>query len=256
MPFRFWTRWRRSRLAARPLPPAAQEWSARHLRRWSELPPALQQKLQAIAWILYQERRFEASRDWALTDEMKWAVAVNAALMLLGVRDYYFDGVKTILLQKQSFVLPQTSRWMVSHETSAGAAWQYGPIVLSWADCQIDSPLRRGGRNVIIHEFAHHLDGLDGEMGGSIQLPTRESIERWDEVLHAELERLQAALNNGQRTFLDPYAATHPAEFFAVASEYFFERPAGLQEHHPEVFELLVQFYNFNPATLTVLAER
>jgi len=255
MPFRFWTRWRRQRLAARPLPPAAHEWSAQHLRRWSEFSPALQQQLQATAWILFQERRFEATQGWALSDEMKWAVAINAALMLLGVRDYYFDGVPTILLQPRSFVLPQTSRWLVSHDTSAGAAWQYGPIVLSWADCHIDSPLRRGGRNVIVHEFAHHLDGLDGEMGGSIQLPTRESIERWDEVLATEFARLQVALDHGQRTFLDPYAA-HPAEFFAVASEYFFERPSGMQEYYPEVFELLVQFYNFNPATLTVLVER
>lgn len=256
MPFRFWTRWRRQRLAARPLPAAALEWSAQHLRRWSEFSPALQQQLQATAWILFQERRFEATQGWALTDEMKWAVAINAALMLLGVRDYYFDGVQTILLQPRSFVLPQTSRWLVSHESSAGAAWQYGPIVLSWADCHIDSPLRRGGRNVIIHEFAHHLDGLDGEMGGSIQLPTRASIERWDEVLATEFARLQVALDHGQRTFLDPYAATHPAEFFAVASEYFFERPAGMLEHHPDVFELLSEFYNFNPATLTVWVER
>jgi Mlc titration factor MtfA (ptsG expression regulator) len=208
----------------------------------------LQEELQRKAWILFQERRFEASQGLVLTPEMQWTIAANAALMLLGVEDYYFDGVKTILLQPEAFAVPHRDKYVVSQVASAGAAWQFGPIVLSWADCQTGSPLRRRGRNVIIHEFAHHLDGLDGEMGGSVQMPTRELADQWDHVVADQLATLRQTIQMGQSTFLDPYAATSKAEFFAVTSEHFFEDPPGLYSYHPELFALLVHFYQTDPS--------
>ncbi len=247
MLFGFWNRWRRRRLLAQTRSEQFERWSEQHVRPWHRLSPSQQLHLQQTAWILFHERRFEATRGLELTDEMKWIVVSNAALMLLGVSDYYFEGVVTILIQPESFVLPQRDRWTVTHVASAGAAWQHGPLVFSWSDCQTGSPLRRHGRNVIIHEFAHHLDGLDGEMGGSIHWPTTEMTEQWDTLLANELATMQAKLNAGHRTFLDPYAATNPAEFFAVASEYFFEEPAGLWTHHREVFEMLTKFYHLDP---------
>lgn len=247
MLFGFWKRWRRRRLLAQVRPDRFDRWSAAHVRPWPRLRAAQQERLQQIAWILFHERRFEATRGLELTDEMKWVIAGNAALMLLGVSDYYFDGVPTILIQPETFVLPQKDRWTVKQVASAGAAWQHGPLVFSWADCQTGSPLRRHGRNVIIHEFAHHLDGLDGEMGGLIHWPTADLADRWHELLTKELADLQTQIRSGQRTFLDPYAATNPAEFFAVVSEYFFEDPSGLGVHHPELFEMLTKFYHLEP---------
>lgn len=247
MLFRIWKQWRRGRLLARARPEQFDLWSEMHVRPWTRLSAEQQERLQRTAWVLFHERRFEAIRGFELTDEMKWVVCSNAALMLLGVTDYYFDGVVSILIQPEAFLLPQRDRWIVKHVSSAGAAWQHGPIVFSWSDCQTGSPLRRHGRNVIIHEFAHHLDGLDGEMGGSIHWPTAELSEQWDELLARELTGLQTKLNAGQRPFLDPYAATSSAEFFAVVSEYFFEDPVGLQNHHPKLFELLTMFYHFDP---------
>lgn len=246
MPFGIWKRWRRRRLIARVRPEKFDRWSEQHVRPWRRLSFPQQQTLQQIAWVLFHERRFEAIRGFELTDEMKWVVASNAALMLLGVADYYFDGVVTILIQPETILLPQRDRWTVTHVASSGAAWQHGPIMFAWSDCQTGSPLRRHGRNVIIHEFAHHLDGLDGEMGGSIHWPTTELSEQWDELLANELAILKANLNAGQRPFLDPYAATSPAEFFAVVSEYFFEEPEGLFTHHRKVFEMLTNFYHLD----------
>ncbi len=247
MLFGFWKRRRRKRLLATPIPESLLLHLPTSVRRWREIHPQRREKLQQIAWILFHELRFEGSRGFEVTDEMKWTVTTNVALMLLGVQDYYFEGVRTVLIQPEPFELPQRGRWIVSQVSSAGAAWQFGPIVLSWADCQVNSHLRRNGRNVIVHEFAHHLDGIDGEMGGSIQLPTRELADQWNVRVAQEMEQLQRAINAGTRTFLDHYAATNPAEFFAVASEYFFERPVEMQVAHPDIYSLLTQFYHTDP---------
>jgi len=246
--FGFWRRWRRRRWLAQAPSPAEQEIVAGQVRFWRRLSPERQQRLLQTAQVLVNERHFEGSRGLQLTAEMKWTVAANAAVMLLGVDDYYFDRVTTILLQPDTFNLPQQGRWIVENVPSAGAAWQFGPIVLSWPDCQLGSYLRRGGRNVIIHEFAHHLDGIDGQMGGSIQMPTPALAEQWDEAAQRELAAMQEALQQGQRTFLDPYAASEPAEYFAVASEFFFERPAAMKKALPEIYHLLSLFYQTDPA--------
>jgi MtfA peptidase len=247
MPFGFWKRWKRRRILAKTRPAQVERWTQQHVRCWGRLDSSQQKRLQNAAWVIFHERRFEASRGFQLTDEMKWVVASNAALMLLGVDDYYFDGIPTILIQPETFFVPQKERWTVKHVASSGAAWQHGPIVLAWSDCQTGSPLRRSGRNVIIHEFAHHLDGLDGEMGGSIHWSTTELAERWDQLIATELDVMQSQIRLGQPVFLDPYAATNPAEFFAVASEYFFEEPRRFQTHHPALFEMLTQFYHYDP---------
>ncbi|MBL8889090.1 MAG: zinc-dependent peptidase [Planctomycetaceae bacterium] len=249
MPFAFWKRWKRRRWSAKTRPPEFERWSNQHVRCWGRLAPDQQQRLQEIAWIMFHERHFETVRGFSVTDEMKWVVVSNAALMLLGVTDYYFDGVQTILIQPEPFILPQKDRWTIHHVASSGAAWQDGPIVLAWSDCQTGSQLRRHGRNVIIHEFAHHLDGLDGEMGGAIHWESSSEAERWDQLLAEELESLQRSLELGHRTLLDPYAATNSAEFFAVACEYFFEEPSAMREHHQELYEMLAKFYHFDPLT-------
>ena len=251
MVWNIWKRWRRSRLTKQTIDSNYWIWAERHLARWPLWRDDIRQRLVNKAWILWNERHFETSKGLDLSDEMKWAIATNAAMMLMGVEDYFFDGVKTILLHPETFLLPQQNAWVVSHVPAAGAAWQYGPVVLSWADCLPDSPLKRQGRNVIVHEFAHHLDGIDGEMGGSITMPTVALAEQWIATAARERQTLEQATRLGHRTLLDSYAATNSAEFFAVTSEYFFERPDDLANQHAEIFSLLQKYYQTDPREWT-----
>ena len=120
----------------------------------------------------------------------------------------------------------------------AGESWPGGPVVLSWEALDDSGSVAEGGANVVIHEFAHKLDMKSGEADGVPPLPTREARERWIEVFDAEFERFCADLDAGRQTCLDPYAAEHEAEFFAVASEAFFESPNALKREFPKLYEL------------------
>ena len=129
----------------------------------------------------------------------------------------------------------------------AGEAWQGGPIILSWPDALQGSRNEDDGRNLVIHEFAHALDGLDGHMGGDPIFSDPTDVSQWATVVDQEFAALVDARANHQRTLLDHYGATNPAEFFAVASETFFEQPSELRREHGELFELLKKYYQVDP---------
>ena len=205
---------------------------------------ALQQRVK----VFVDEKHWEGCDGLTLNEEMKVTVAAQASLMLLGVDDYYFDNVSTILLYPRSFRRTGTSRFVQptpGHRN--GEAWQGGPIVLSWEDSLRGGRNEDDGQNVVIHEFAHALDGLDGEMGGNVVFDQPEHAERWELVVQHEFETLVADRDHHRSTLLDYYGATNLAEFFAVASETFFEQPHQMQTEHPELFQLLELYYHVDP---------
>jgi MtfA peptidase len=222
----------------------AGQWSllGEHVFAASRLKPEDRKRYEAAVTTMVARRRWEGCDGLKLTRDMKTLIAGHAAVMLLGTQDYYFDSVNAIL------VFPGVIRRSRAERSSAtiGEAWSNGGIVLSWPDVRAireDSD----GHNVVIHEFAHHLDGLDGERGGSIPFSNREDQQTWDEVSRAELDKLIEDVRWGRPTVLDPYGATNRAEFFAVCSECFFEVPDRLSHSHSELFELLKRFYHVNP---------
>ena len=166
--FRWLRNRKRKRFLAEPWP---EQWSL-HLNRNVRLSWGMQESemtaLQKRIQVIVREKYWEGCRGLQLTEEMQVTIAAQAGLMLLGVDDFYFDNVKTILVYPQTFRRRSESGWIVDDQHRAGEAWQGGPIVLSWRDAL------RGGRNeddrqnLVIHEFAHALDGLDGEMGGNV----------------------------------------------------------------------------------------
>lgn len=222
---------------------------ARQVPIFSQLLPAYRQRLIETTQVLRHELSFEGCDGLAITSEMKLTVCGNVSLMLLGVEDYFFEGVTSVLLYPQSFRRRYAGQLVNREVTNAGEAWQNGPIILSWADCIAGSPLRRDGRNVIIHEFAHHLDSIDGEMGGSIQMPTSDSEREWRETAARELAALRQDLEAGRSTVLDAYGSSNEAEFFAVLSEAFFEDSAALQQSHGQLYQLLSVYYQTDPTT-------
>lgn len=206
-------------------------------------------RLQDRVKIFYAEKNWSGCQGFNLTEEMKVTIAGQACLMLLGVEDYYFDNVPTVLVYPKAFqrnFSDGTSDGVSQHRS--GEAWQGGPIILSWRDALRGGRNEDDGSNVVIHEFAHALDGIDGEMGGNLMFDTRDLTAEWKTLVDREFSTLVEAKKERRRTLLDHYGATNRAEFFAVASETFFEQPHRLANEHQELFSLLKKYYRLDPS--------
>ena len=180
-------------------------------------------------------------------------MAGQAAILVLGLEEpYYFDQAQSIIIYRGPYRHPPRLQYGlgVVREGVAlsGEMWRRGPIVLSWQDVLAGGRNASDGRNVVFHEFAHYLDGLDGDMEGTPPLVGRQRQETWYRVTEAEYLRLVGQAQRDEVTLLDHYGATSRAEFFAVATECFFERPAALQQRHAELYRLLRDFYRQDPA--------
>lgn len=236
---------RRKKILAQPWPDA---WSL-HLNRnvrlsWG-MSDAETAELRSKIKLIVAEKSWEGCDGLKVTDEMRVTIAAQAGMLLLGVSGFYFDNVKTILVFPKAFTRQTPNGFEVSHR--AGEAWQGGPIVLSWRDTLQGGRNEDDGRNLVVHEFAHALDGLDGEMGGNVMFDDSETSDRWTRVVENEFNRLCEAKYSGTRTLLDHYGATNKAEFFAVSSETFYEQPYQLCSEHNELFELLIRYYKVDP---------
>lgn len=245
----------RKRLMAAELPAAWRDALRENVHHWVQLPESLRPRLENLVKVFVAEKWWEGAKGLAVTEEMKVTIAGNACLLLLGMPDdYCFDHVRTVLLYPEVFAHRPPKRPPpgvladVGPTMDEGLANQHGPVVLSWQD------VLRGGRgvdergNVVLHEFAHKLDELSGEYSGTPPLPDAAAEQRWQKVMSHEFERLRVETRSGRRTVLDPYGATNRAEFFAVATETFFEWPHDVRRHHGEMYEVLHDFYRLDPA--------
>jgi Mlc titration factor MtfA (ptsG expression regulator) len=241
---------RRKKLLAQPWPEA---WSL-HLNRnvrltWKLSEPEMA-GLQKRTRVFVAEKNWEGCDGLVVTEEMQVTIAAQASLLLLGVEDFYFDNVRSILIFPRAFQRQVNDGGVQATQHRAGEAWQGGPIILSWQDTLTGGRNEDDGRNLVIHEFAHALDGLDGEMGGEIVFESPEDAQNWKTTIASEYKTLCLAKEQGTRTLLDHYGATNHAEFFAVASETFFEQPIRLANEHADLFVLLKKYYKVDPTSL------
>jgi len=165
----------------------------------------------------------------------------------------WYDGWVGIIVHPADFRVKRTETddHGVVHtwdDELAGESWPGGPVVLSWDALEEAGSVAHGGVNVVIHEFAHMIDMADGEADGIPPLASRAAREAWVEVFDREFDRFCGRVEAGAQTALDPYAAEHESEFFAVASEAFFESPRLLKREFPELYELFKGFYRQDPA--------
>lgn len=187
-----------------------------------------------------------------MTDEVIVTIAVQAGVLALGLDETYFGKVGPIIVHPTAFTIPGPRASSIVGMVADGspplhgeAHHDRGPVLLAWDQVRYGARHRGRGRNVVLHEFAHKMDMLDGTVDGTPPLPDRAALERWIEVCAAEL----ALLRNGEAgTLLDEYAATDPGEFFAVATEVFFDRPLEFRGEKPELYDTLVGFYQQDPA--------
>lgn len=248
---------RRKRLRAAPFPAAWRSILRRRVPRYLRLPFARRRELERLVQVFVAEKDFIGCDGQTIDDEVRVTIAAEACLLILGRRARYFPTLRTILVYPSAFVVeklrPEPSG--VLQETRnvlSGESWAQGQVVLSWEDVVRGAAVDDDGQNVVIHEFAHQLDQEKGFANGAPLLGTRARYEQWSRVMVAEFARLQARAYSpadpaAPPPLLSAYGATDPAEFFAVASEVFFEQPGRLAAEHPELFAELAGYYAVDP---------
>ena len=205
-------------------------------------------KLRELALLFLAEKQFTGAHGLEVTDAMRVAIAAQACLPVLELGLDWYRGFTGIVVYPGDFRVQrrETDEDGVVHEWDdelAGEAMAGGPVVLSWDAAAHDPEV-----NVVIHEFAHKLDMLNGAADGLPPLHSGMAVESWARAFKEAYEGFCDAVERDKDTWLDPYAAEHPSEFFAVISEAFFTDPAETRRRYPEVFEQLVQFYRQDPA--------
>ncbi|MBK6659942.1 MAG: zinc-dependent peptidase [Proteobacteria bacterium] len=220
---------------------------------YRQLPPGLRAQLHGHMQVLLREKQFIGCNGLAISDAMRVTIAAQACLLLLNRETDYFGGFSSILVYPESFFVPVVHRdgALETHEEQlrSGESWQRGPVVLSWTDVVHGTTLAGDGHNVVLHEFAHKLDEENGEMDGVPALPDADTQRAWIDVLGREFDLLRLRARNVTDGVLDDYGATSAAEFFAVATEAFFERGAAMSAAHPRLYETLRAYYQVDPAS-------
>jgi Mlc titration factor MtfA (ptsG expression regulator) len=250
-------RWRNRRtLERRPIPDAL--WAAT-LARFpflARLGHDDAQRLREMSTLFLAGKEFSGAQGLIVTDDMAVAIAAQACLPILHLGLDWYDGFVGIVIHAGEVLARREvmdEDGVVHHyeEPLSGEAMEGGPVTLSWQDVAEAGSSAEWGYNVVIHEFAHVLDMRDGQADGVPPQASRAARAQWQAVLVAQYDAFCIRLDAGEDTVLDPYGAEAPSEFFAVACEAFFVAPLDLQAEHAEVYALLKQFFQQDPATRT-----
>jgi len=206
------------------------------------------QKLKKLTTLFLYEKTFTGVKGFEFDEEKRLIIAVQACLLILHMDMSYYDGWIEVVVYPDTFVVYRnvTDNFGLVHDTSSalsGEAWSKGPIILAWTDVERESFTSQQGHNVVIHEFSHKLDMLNGRANGMPPLHPNMHRKEWTDSLSQAYKKLVNKIENYQHTTINEYAATNPAEFFAVTSEYFFTAPKTLKKCCPDVYKQLVLFY-------------
>ena len=268
---------RRARVRRQPFPRAWREILRRRMPAFARLPADLQLQVKKHVQVLLAEKPFIGCAGLVVTDEMRVLIAAQAALLLLNRDADYFGNLRQVLVYPGAFIVERelangSGLMHATRRALAGESWQQGQLLLSWDDVLAGAADPDDGHNVVIHEFAHQLDQERGRANGAPWLGRREAeppprrrgaapsrpgrgaghepgdpYPRWARVLGAEFEQLRQRLARGETGVIAAYAATDPAEFFAVVSEHFFEQPAALAAAHPALYAEFARLYRCDP---------
>jgi Mlc titration factor MtfA (ptsG expression regulator) len=244
--------WRLRRVLARPLDPAHVAILERNVAQYRGMPAAQQRRLGRLVQQFLFQKKFVGCAGLELTDEMRVTIAGQACLLLLGRGEAVYPGLDTVLLYPGAFLVPRREVDAAGVVTERrqdllGESWGDGRVVLSWEHVRRAGLAPEGAHNVVLHEFAHQLDSESGSTNGAPYLGSRASYRSWAEVLSRDYANLRAEAFFGEHGVLDHYGATSPAEFFAVATESYFEQPWRLAARHPALYEEFLKYYRIDP---------
>ncbi len=251
--FGIYRNWRRKRiLATSELDAGVWAQAVSGIPILAGLDAAAMERLQALVLLFLHEKVFEGASGLDLTARMRLRIAILACLPVLELGPDRYRTVRTIIVYPGGFMVRDREEVddfgvvHVGNDVLSGEAWERGPIVLAWEDVNVSG--MGTGYNVVVHEFAHKLDHEGGAVDGIPLLPREMSITEWAETFQAAYDELCEKSDNEEETWLDQYATEHPSEFFAVVSELFFEVPAELNKHYPDLYRLLAGYYRQDPA--------
>lgn len=219
------------------------------------LPVDLQLQLKKCIQIFIAEKTFIGCGGLQVTEEMRVVIAAQACLLVMNRSMQHFDHVRQILVYPGSFMVQRTVIDSIGvqqdqRQVLSGESWAQGQVILSWQDTLEGAAVADDGRNVVLHEFAHQLDQESGAAQGA-PLPaagdTQYNPERWKKVLSQAYDHLQHQVQHGEQGLFNHYGAQSPAEFFAVATEAFFEQSAEMAEHYPALYQELKGYYKVDP---------
>jgi MtfA peptidase len=249
---------RRARLRARAVPPAWRAILERNLPVFSRLSQVDQTELLGHTQIFLAEKHFEGAGGLELTNEIRVTIAGQACLLLLHRETDYYPELISIIVYPSGYTAHEDRPigggiWEEGGEDRLGhTAKHLGALVLAWDAVRHGASEPTDGENLVLHEFAHQLDFENQVSDGTPSLDTRGDYLAWARVMSAEFNALRNASDAGLPTLLDQYGSTNPAEFFAVITEAFFERPRALKKKHPALFAQLQRFYKQDPTTYSM----
>jgi hypothetical protein len=224
-----------------------------HVAVWRVLDEGERALLESTSDWLLRHKHWEAAQGFALVDQITVTIAAQAALLVIGLGVHAYREVSAIIVYPTAMQSRGVYAGPVQGTVSEGivpvfgeAHDRRGPVLLAWDQAEDAARHPGRGHNVVFHEFAHKLDMLDDILDGTPRLERRGQLERWVAVCTEAYGALRAGI---ERPPLQPYGATNPAEFFAVATEAFFDVPVTLEQHEPKLYEVMRDFFNQDPAS-------
>lgn len=236
---------RRKRWMALRLSEAERAELAADFPVFARLPVALRDELEGLMHVFLAEKSFEACGGIdEVTGHMRRVIAAEACLLLVNRPHNFYRRLRSVLVYPSAFTARDEYG---DDDVRLGESWSSGSVVLAWDSVVAGGRNEQDGSRVTLHEFAHQLDQEDGAGDGVPDLTGVGSYREWSRVFSGAFDRFQRKVENGKRTVIDPYGATNPAEFFAVATETFYEKPAQLQKYYPDVYRQLKNYYRVDP---------
>ena len=220
-------------------------WVSENWRLWVRSPEGLRTEVEGLSLVFLDEKVFEACGGLPeVSEEMRTVVAAQACLLWANQRGAPYPALRAILMYPDAYRVKDE---FGMESVRLGESWSRGTVVLAWNSVRGGGINDEDGHNLVIHEFAHQLDTVNGPADGFPELPSNGDFSSWPEVFGREFQELCKDVDRGRRTVMDSYGTTNEAEFFAVAAETFFEKPKQLDGEHPQLYQLLSDFFATDP---------